>query len=56
MIKILKEVYRLFDGVVNWRKSAEEAYYSAASDHADLERRMRNVQRGNAPWQKGIWS
>lgn len=54
--KILKELYHYFDGVVNWRKSAEEAYYSSAADHADLERRMRQVDRGQAPWQKGLWS
>lgn len=51
-----KEAYRMFDGIINWRSHAEEAYYSASVDHADLERRMRQVHRGEAPWQKGMWT
>lgn len=33
--------------------SDEEYYYSQAVDGADLERRMRLVQRGQAPFQNG---
>jgi len=53
---IYKEVKGFFGSLVNWRENAEQAYYAAATDHADLERRMRNVQYGRAPWQTGMWS
>lgn len=55
IVKFFKEIYRFFDGIVNWRESAEQMYYAAATDHADLERRMKQVQRGQAPWQRGTW-
>lgn len=31
--------------------SVEHKYYAASTDLEDLERRMRNVQTGKAPWQ-----
>jgi len=34
--------------------SAEEFYYSQSVDHVDLERRMRQVQRRQAPFQARI--
>lgn len=37
------------------RESYEETYYSNATDLADLEVRMRKVQRGEAPFQKVLY-
>lgn len=34
------------------KATAEEVFYSQSTDLADLERRMRLVQRGQAPFQK----
>lgn len=42
--------------LLNWlvkddHKRMEEAYYANSTDLVDLERRMRLVSRGQAPWQ-----
>lgn len=36
-------------------KTAEYKYYSQATSYEDLERRQRQVQRGEAPFQKYGW-
>ena len=32
----------------------EEAWLASSSDLVELERRQREIQRGNAPWQKPL--
>lgn len=35
--------------------TAEERYLSSSIDHADLERRIKEIDRGHAPFQKHIF-
>lgn len=52
---MFKNILGMFNSIFNWRENAEQAYYNGATDICDLERRMKAVQRGNAPWQKAMW-
>lgn len=36
----------------DWEQLLAYNYYVESSDLSDLERRMRQVERGHAPWQK----
>jgi len=36
----------------NYFKSPEQIYLERSVDTSDLERRMREIERGNAPFQK----
>lgn len=48
LIEALKGLIRGSRGM-----SDEEYYYSQSIDHIDLERRMREVQKNQAPFQSG---
>ena len=52
-MKLFDLFVSLFDGFsVAMTKNEEYKYYSQATSHEDLERRQRQVQRGEAPFQK----
>lgn len=36
----------------DWEQLRTYNYYASSSDLTDLERRMRQVERGQAPWQR----
>lgn len=50
MIKIIKRWWAEFS------KSAEQKYLESATDHYDLERRMKHLSRREAPFQQRIQS
>lgn len=44
---------KLLDWITtDWEQLRTYNYYAASSDLTDLERRMRQVERGQAPWQR----
>jgi len=52
-MKLFDVFVRLFSGFSDAvSKTQEYRYYSQATSHEDLERRQRQVQRGEAPFQK----
>lgn len=48
MFKDIKESF------INFFKSPEQTYLENSVDLADLERRMREIDRGTAPFQKNF--
>lgn len=50
MISLIRAMAGLFRGA--GMMSDEEYYYNGAVDRIDLERRMRAVQKGEAPFQR----
>lgn len=49
---MIRAIKLFMDAFLNYDRRIEESYYAGAVDHADLERRMKEVQLGKAPWQK----
>ena len=45
MIKLLKKLFKSDE-----KPSLEEVYLSHSTSLEDLERRQREIERGNAPW------
>jgi hypothetical protein len=48
---MIKRFFANFFTTRDYQKEVTEAYLAEATDLADLERRMRQMDRGQAPWQ-----